>query len=346
MLAALPSDDLDLILSLTPGFWQRFAGARLFLTGGTGFIGRWLVQSVQHANDRLDAGIELAVLTRSADRARQQSPRSFARADTRLIEGDVAEKLPAIGGFDLCIHAATDVGDSLQPAAPVQVFDTIVGGTRRVLDASIAAGAQRFLLASSGAVYGPQPATLDRVPESAVTAPRLDPQSAYGNGKRAAEWLANAYTAQAASTGLSACSARIFALVGPGLPLNAGFAAGNFIRDVLAGQAVNIQGDGRALRSYLYMADLSVWLLRMLESGAPGTAYNAGSRHAVSIAELAHAVVDAAGVDVPVRVALAPDHTTPAARYVPDTQRAHDELGLDEYTPLAIALKKTIAWNR
>lgn len=346
MLGPLPSDDLDLILSLTPGFWQRFGGARLFLTGGTGFIGRWLVQSVQHANDRLDAGIELAVLTRSADRARQQSPHAFSRADTRLIEGDVAAQLPALGAFDLCIHAATDVGDSLQPTAPLQVFDTIVGGTRRILDASAAAGAKRFLLASSGAVYGPQSATLDRVPESAATAPMLDPKAAYGNGKRAAEWLANAYTAEAASTGFAACSARIFALVGPGLPLNAGFAAGNFIRDVLAGQAVDIQGDGRALRSYLYIADLSVWLLRMLESGAPGAAYNAGSRHAVSIAELARAVVDAAGVDVPVRVALAPDHTTPAARYVPDTRRAHDELGLDEYTPLAVALKKTIAWNR
>ena len=59
MRIALPSSDLDLVLSLAPEFWSRFGGARLFLTGGTGFIGNWLLETLQRANDRLGSKIEL-----------------------------------------------------------------------------------------------------------------------------------------------------------------------------------------------------------------------------------------------------------------------------------------------
>lgn len=337
----LPAQDLDLVLSLTPGFWSRYAGARLFLTGGTGFVGQWLVQAVQHANDRLGSRIELVVLTRDPQRARNGQA-AFSRADAQLVAGDVSQPLAPVGSFDLCIHAATDVGDSLQPADPLQVFDSIVGGTRRVLDMAVAAGARRFLLTSSGAVYGPQPPQLEAIPESYTGAPDpLQPKAAYGNGKRAAEWLTAAY----AEAGLAACSARIFALLGPGLPLDGGFAAGNFIRDALAGRGIRIQGDGRPLRSYLYTADLCIWLLRVLEAGTAGAAYNVGSRHAVSIADLARAVVAASGRDLPIEVASPADAAAPP-RYIPDNRKAQQELGLTETVPLATALARTLAWSR
>lgn len=340
---ALPADDLDLVLAHTAGFWGRFRGARLFVTGGTGFVGRWLLEAVMRANDVLDARIEVLALTRDPQRAQAQLGPLLARPGLRLVAGDVAQPLPAVGAFDLCVHAATDVAGSLQPGDPLRVFDSIVGGTRRVLDLARAGGASRFLHTSSGAVYGTQPPDLEALPESHAGAPDpLQPAAAYGNGKRAAEWLTAAYAAE----GLPACNARIFALLGPGLPLTGGFAAGNFIRDALAGETIRVAGDGRPLRSYLYMADLCVWLLRILQDGAPGAAYNVGAARAVSIAELAGAVASAAGGDLRVQVRDAPVAGTAAPRYVPDTRRARQELGLAELTPLATALQKTIAWNR
>ena len=374
MHAALPPEDLDLVLSLTRGFWSRYAGSRLFITGGTGFIGSWLVQVIQRANDKLDSRIELLVLTRDPDRAHQQSPHVFERADTRLAAGDVSTFAESVGAIDLCIHAAAEVGNPHQADQPLKVFDTIVQGTRRMLDLAQHAGARRFLLASSGAVYGPQPTHLARMPESYGGSPDpLHAANAYSNGKRAAEWLACAYAAQAArtiqpapsttsatsttcpapsepSTGasFSPAIARIFAVLGPGLPLDGPFAAGNFIRDALLGRSIQINGDGTPLRSYLYTADLCVWLLRILESGSAGQAYNVGSEHALSITSLAKRVVGASGQTVPIRVQTPPDttHGNLSTRYVPDTSKARLALNLAEYTPFDTALRKTMQWTR
>lgn len=347
MHSALPQEDLDLVLSLTPEFWVSFAGARLFITGGTGFVGTWLLQVLQHANDKLGSKIELVALTRDAEGALKRAPHVFGRSDVTLLAGDVSSVANPVGKLDLCIHAATDVGDSLKASDPLRIFDSIVLGTRRILDLAHTSGVTRFLLASSGAVYGPQPAGLERTPETYGGAPDpLQPGAAYGNGKRAAEWLACAHAAHASQAGFESCIARIFALVGPGLPLNGPFAAGNFVRDALASQAIVVRGDGRPLRSYLYMADLCVWLLRILSSGTSRQAYNVGSENAVSIATLAQLVADAGGKDVSIQVEMSTASEAPALRYVPDTNKARHELGLAEYTPLNTALLKTIRWSR
>jgi dTDP-glucose 4,6-dehydratase len=340
----LPTQDLDLVLSHAPAFWSRFRGARVLLTGGTGFIGLWLLEVLQHANRKFDAGLQIVVLTRDPERARRQAPHLFDRGDTQLVCGNICEPLAPVGPLDLCIHAATDVGDSLTAANPLEVFDSIVQGTRHVLDLARAARASRFLLTSSGAVYGAQPVDLERIPENhRGAADPLQPRAAYGNGKRAAEWLASAYAAQG---GPECCMARIFAIVGPGLPFDGPLAAGNFVRDVLADRPIDIEGDGRPLRSYLYMADLCIWLLRIAASGQPGQAYNVGSERAVSIAELAAEVAHAAGNATPIRIHKPASDPAAPPRYVPDTQRAREELDLAEYTPLSEALLKTIHWSR
>ncbi|NVO08316.1 MAG: NAD-dependent epimerase/dehydratase family protein, partial [Rhodoferax sp.] len=171
----------------------------------------------------------------------------------------------------------------------------------------------------------------------------LQTAAAYGNGKRAAEWLAANHAAQ---TGCAVSIARIFALLGPGMPLNGPFAAGNFVRDILGGQPIRIQGDGRPMRSYLYVGDLVVWLLRILESGASGQAYNVGSEQAISIRDLAQGVAQAAGVDARLEIASSAAPQTLPPRYVPDTRKARHELQLAESTPFQAALTKTLQWNR
>ena len=338
----LPQDDLDFALSGTGDIWRRFAGTRLLITGGTGFVGTWLVELILRANTVLNSQIDLIVVTRDMARAQAHLPHVFARGDTSAVVADIRQLDRDIGAVDLCIHAAADVRVRAGAADAVTSFDSIVGGTRHLLEIARSNGASRFLLTSSGAVYGTQPTDLDRIPETYSGAPDLlDPQAAYGNGKRAAEWLTTAM----AREGFGSAIARIFAVIGPGLPLDGSFAAGNFIRDGLAGRPIEIRGDGRTVRSYLYTADLCIWLLRILTDGQSGAAYNVGSEHPTTIAALASEI--AGRTEMPVSGGqLSVDGLTGAVpRYVPCTAKARAELHLVESYTLG-ALDKTIAWTR
>lgn len=342
----LPQDDLDTILSLTPLFWSQFKGARIFMTGGTGFIGMWLLETIQHANNQLGSRIEVAVLSRRPEHAKITAPHLFKSSSITLIEGDVSRFCPPVGKFDLCIHAATDVGDVNKSKNVRTVFESMTSGTRRVLDLAESNGACRFLFTSSGAIYGVQPPTMERIPESFTGAPNsLDVSAAYGNGKRAAEWLCCEASKRA---GFNASIARLFALLGPGLPLNGPFAAGNFVRDILDEKPLHIQGDGRTVRSYLYMLDVCVWLLEILRTGAQGQAYNVGSEEAISVADLAQRMIDVSGTSLTINRAESEfvKRNTAPPRYVPDTSKAREEFSLAQYTPLNGALQKTIQWSR
>jgi dTDP-glucose 4,6-dehydratase len=338
----LPSPaDLDAMSGQLAGVWEQLRGKRIFLTGGTGFVGKWLLAALVDADRRLGLGVRATVLTRNADAFRQAAPVFAGASCTTLLQGDVRDFAPPDAGFDLVIHAATDVvGES----SPIDVFDACVGGTRRVLDLAVRAGATRFLLVSSGAVYGRQPPQLPAVPESFTGGPDpLAPGSVYGEGKRAAESLCAIYARQ---HGLQACVARCFAFVGPYLPLDKHFAIGNFIQAAMAGTPIQIKGDGTPLRTYLYAADLSVWLWTLLLRGRAGAAYNVGGDEAISIAELAARTAALLSPGLPVQVAQQAPAGRPAERYVPDITLAREELGLQALVPLDEAILKTADWHR
>jgi dTDP-glucose 4,6-dehydratase len=222
------------------------------------------------------------------------------------------------------------------------MFDTIVDGTRRTLDFARAAGARNYLLVSSGAVYGPQPPELSHIPEDFTGGPPLGAAgSGYGEGKRAAEVLA---AIEAERSGLSVRVARCFAFVGPHLPLDIHFAIGNFIRDAMAGGPIRIRGDGTAVRSYLYMADLAVWLWTLALGSATG-AYNVGSEAAVSILDTARAVAAECAPSAEILVMVQPQLGARPHRYVPSTERSRSELGLFQHTAMSEAIARTARWH-
>jgi dTDP-glucose 4,6-dehydratase len=332
--------ELDEVLSLTPGLWDDLRGAHLFVTGGTGFFGCWLLETVLWANDRLELGASVTVLTRSPGRYSRKAPHLAGHPAVAVLGGDVRTFPFPPGRFSHVIHAATD--SSGFAGTEAERFDTIVGGTARVLDFAACSGARRFLLTSSGAVYGMQPPTLAHMPEDYDGPPPVAEDKGYAEGKRRAESLCEA---RAASSALEPVIARCFAFVGPYLPLNAHFAIGNFIGNRLRGEPIHVRGDGTAVRSYLYAADLAIWLWTILLRGQALRPYNVGSPRAVSIAELAGVVASSELPAVQVQIAGAPV-AGPVQRYVPDVSRAERELGLRLVTPLAEGIRRTLRWHR
>ncbi|MFC3581301.1 NAD-dependent epimerase/dehydratase family protein [Sphingomonas hylomeconis] len=336
-------DDLAAIYAALAPDWARLAGARIFMTGGTGFIGRWMLEALRDADRRLGLGIHVTVLSRDPAAFAARVPQLAAWPALTLVAGTI-DALEADGTrYSHVIHAATDASADLNLNNPRAMFDTVVTGTRRALDFTVASGAGRFFFLSSGAVYGAQPWDVAEVGEDWRGGPDpLDPRAAYAEGKRAAEMLCAIYAKQ---FGLPFVSARIFALLGPLLSLDIHFAAGNFIRDALAGQTIRVEGAGTAVRSYLYAGDLAAWLWKILLTAADGAVYNVGSEEAVSIAALAERVSRVLGNPGGFEILGRPDPGWNPGRYVPSTARIRRELAVRSTVDLDEAIRRTAYWN-
>lgn len=326
----VPVADLDEILLRGGNDIRRWAGARLLITGGTGFVGKWLTSALLHAEDRMGLGMRLVVVTRSPSRAPVHPAVDVVVSDVR--------DLPPLGSFDAVIAGAASsaAAPGSVDAAPPSIASTVFADVTQALRA---ASGGRLLLLSSGAVYGS--GLGGAVAEDAPSAPdTADPRTTYGQAKRLAETLCAAATAAGE---VETVAARIFTLLGPQLPLDAHFAAGNILGDVLARRPIRILGDGTAVRSHLYAADLVVWLWRLLGSGRPGAAYNVGSPRAVTIRDLAELAATYAEPPVPVHVLGRPGLTS---TYLPDIRRAATELDLAAWTSLPEAIERTLIFHR
>lgn len=340
--APISKRDLDHVLDYTRDLWNEVRGERIFVTGGTGFFGCWLMETFLYANARLDLGARAVVLTRNRGAFAQKAPHLESAAAIDFCEGDVQSFAFPAGSFSHVIHAATDADQKLQQEQPLMVLDSVVQGTRRTLELARECGAGKFLLTSSGAVYGRQPPEMTHIPEGYTGGPDLsDWRVGYSEGKRMAELMTSLYYR---TYGIETKTARCFAFVGPHLPLDRAFGIGNFLRDALAGGAIELKGDGTPYRSYLYAADLAIWLWTILFRGKTGIPYNVGSGDAITMKEVADAVADAFNPRPEVIVRGIPVPGKPAERYVPDVTLAGAELCLKPKVLLPDAVRRTVEW--
>ncbi len=335
--------DLDHILEHTKALWEDLRDKKVFITGGTGFLGKWLLESFAWANDQLKLNAQMLVLSRNPNSFKAKYPHLAQVSGVMFHQGDVRDFEFPQEQFDFIIHAATDASAQLNAENSLLMVNTVVEGTRRTLELARHCGAKRFLLISSGAVYGKQPPELSHIPEDYSGAPdSTQAVSAYGEAKRLAELLCAIYQKEYK---LETTIARCFAFVGPYLSLDIHYAVGNFIRDGLAGGSIYVTGDGTPYRSYFYAADLTVWLWVLLFRGEPGEAYNVGSDEAITIRDLAYQVAASFSNSPKVVIAKNPDPGRPAERYVPSIKKARD-LGLNSWINLTEALHRTIKFNQ
>jgi dTDP-glucose 4,6-dehydratase len=338
----LPGQDLELILEHTALLWEEVRGSRIFLTGGTGFFGCWLVESFCFVNRLLSLGAKATILTRNPEVFAKKCPHLASDTAVTLQAGDVRRFSFPEGEYTYVIHAATEASAKQAPGAPLEMLSTIIAGTERALEFAVTHGTRKFLLTSSGAVYGEQPADLTHIPESYAGAPDpVDSSNVYAEGKRTAELLCALYQ----KTGRLDCKiARCWAFCGPYLPLDKHFAIGNFIGDVLAGRPIQIKGDGTPRRSYLYAAELAVWLWTILFRAPALVPINVGSAHDVSILELAQTVAMTLNSQTEIRVARQVVAGVAPLHYVPCVNRAREVLGLRQIIGLEECIRRTAEW--
>lgn len=339
----LARQDLAHVLDHTRDAWNDLRGAHVFFSGAGGFVGSWLLESLLFANDELKLRLRATVLVRDMGKFTRRLPRLAASPAIRIEIGDVRTVTAPAGGFTHAVHCASALPPQVNEERPDEVVEIIERGTARMIEQAELAGAARFLQVSSGSVYGPQPVDLFRMSESfGGSADATDAAQRFGAAKRRAEARGEA----AARRGLGFVSARMFALIGPRLPLDGQFALGSFLGDALAGRPIQLTGDGTPVRTWMHAADMAAWCWTLLVRGRAGAAYNVGAEEEYTLWDAARRVAA-----LPVPAALAqrarePDAASRPSRYVPSIQRARDELGLDAWIPFDDALRRTWDWLR
>lgn len=331
-------DDADFTTLDPPGL-ESLRDGRLFISGGTGFIGTWLLEYLSRIDRGAALGLTVVVLSRNPQAFLDAHPHLAAWPAMQMLAGDVRDLAKGSLEADWVIHGATPATRNLEGLHPLELMDIVTAGTRAVLEAVRAP--RRVLFLSSGLASGIQRPDCAAQPEDGMgSLDSLDLRSAYGNAKHFAEHLCAQH---GAARGFEAVVARCYAFVGPLLPLDAHFAVGNFLQDALEGRPIRIQGDGTPLRTYLHAAEMAHWLWALLIRGQGNQVYNVGGGEAVSI----HALAEHIGRlgEVPVSVARAPVAGALPARYVPNIARAANELGLVPRWSWQEAVDRTWKWH-
>jgi nucleoside-diphosphate-sugar epimerase len=325
---------------------MKLDGHRIYLAGATGFFGKNLLALLSHLRSR-GASFEVSALSRRPAMFLGGHPWWDAPWITWL-QGDAADPWPGAGAHSLLVHAATDTAADAHRDG-LEAFNQMVSISRRAMEFAGNRGVRRVLLCGSGAQYGAIAASGATRAAGGAGAAEQDraacdstaASSAYGEAKRVGELLGALH---ASRHGFEVVNSRCFAFVGPGLPLDGHFAIGNFLRDALAGTPIRMSSSGAAVRSYLYGADLAVWLLLLLLEAPAGAAINVGSDQPLSIFDLAQRVrglVNHALEVIPGPVRPADERQY----YVPSIACAR-ALGLEPWTALDRAILRTAAWHR
>ena len=335
-------EDIEFVFKIVGNDLNRLQGKRILITGGTGFIGTWLLETISWLNRNSNQPCKAYVPTRNPDAFARKAPHLAGNPEIVLLPGDITDFSYPDKDCNFIIHAAAPGEPRVLKHDSLGVAETIARGTRRVLELATKKNIEGFLFVSSGAVYGVQPPDLESIPEDYLGAPDVtNVRSAYGEAKRYAEMLCTLYHQR---HGLPIHIARPFTFIGPYQGLNAGFAITDFIRDGLKGKPLIIKGDGTTVRSYCYAADLTAMLWKILLQSPVGRVYNVGSDEPIEILELTKNVVFFLNTSVDVIVMSKPKINSKPALYVPDINRGRSELGINIYTDINKAIKRTLSW--
>jgi nucleoside-diphosphate-sugar epimerase len=353
-------EDLAYICRSLSNEFPRMSGRRLLISGGAGFLGYYLVQSVLAWNNSAVAAdrIHVAVYDNYLRGIPAWLKGLQGHDDLTLVRHDISDPLPAeTGDFQYIVHAASVASPTYYRKYPIQTMDANVNGLRNLLEYALRQHVKNrrvegFLFFSSSEIYGDPSAENIPTPETyhgnvSCTGPR----ACYDESKRYGETLCVNFAQQ---HGIPVKSARPFNNYGPGLKITDKRVIPDFARDVLEGRDIVMLSDGSPTRTFCYVADAIVGYYKILVKGRSGEAYNIGVEEPeISIAGMAEKIADIArrlfGYSGKVVRQTSIDEKyliDNPNRRCPVIQKARTELGYTPGVSLDEGLKRSLLWYR
>ena len=289
--------DLDHIVKGLEDDIDALSGKQLLITGGAGFLGYYLIQSVLHWNKQNPSArpIQLTVYDNYIRGLPAWLTQLAEDEAFTLVDHDITTPLPKdTGDYQYIIHAASIASPTYYRRHPIKTMDANVNGVRVLLEYS---RAQRkkgkflegVLFFSSSEVYGdPSPENIPTPETYHGNVSCTGPRACYDESKRYGETLCVNFARQYE---LAVRIARPFNNYGPGLKVTDKRAIPDFARDVLAGKDIVMFSEGSATRTFCYVADAIIGYYKILIKGRDGEAYNIGlEKPEISVAVLAERI--------------------------------------------------------
>lgn len=272
--------------------WNKLEGCNILVTGATGLIGSCLVDVLMN---HPKINWHIYACGRNEKRARDRFHDYLGGGYFHFVKYDVIEPLSSDVHFDYIIHAASNASPNFFSGKPVEVMKANLYGVCNLLDYGISHNLKRFLLVSTGEVYGEGDGRVFDE-EYAGYVNQMMPRSCYPSSKRAAETLCSSYMAE---YNVDVVVARPCHIYGPLFTESDNRVYAQFIRNVLRGENIVMKSPGSHFRSWCYVVDCVSALLYILLKGESGNAYNIADESSnISIKNLAEMVARIAGKKV------------------------------------------------
>ena len=310
---------------------------KLLVTGGSGFIGSWLIRHLLHEHPQLHIiNLDLLTYAGNPDNLLDIEQDRALASRYAFVQGDIQDESLVnrlMRGVDACVNVAAQTHVDRSISGPGVFITTNVVGTQVLLEAARNAGVQKFVQVSTDEVYG----SIDGTAKFTEDSP-LEPSSPYSSSKAGADLIALSYWK---TFGLPVCITRCTNNYGPNqypeklIPL--------FILNASTDQSVPVYGDGLNVRDWIHVKDHAAAVARVIFEGQPGEVYNIGSGNEHNNLEITGLILKT--LDKPqslIRyVADRPGHDR---RYALDSSKIERELGWKAETSFETGLRETVQW--
>jgi len=331
--------DLNFIFNKCKNEFNFLSNKSILITGGTGFFGKWFLELIFYANKNYNTNILTTIITRNEDKFFLENPHYKNNKFLNIIKLDILDLKKINHKFDFLLHmAATSATETFNGETDANKTNTLFNGAKNIMEIAIENNISKILFTSSGVVYGSS--SKDMKSESDVShSIELEKRNGLAKGKILAEDVISNLSLK---NNINFKIARCFSFVGPYLPLNIHYAIGNFINDAIFNDKIIINGNGLPYRSYLYISDTIIWLIKLLVGSEEGV-YNVGSERRIQIIELANIVRDLIDPSKKIIIQENEIHEGNFKRdiYLPDTTKIREALKVKEWTSLEDAILKT-----